>query len=88
MMVPDARTVRPGRERRRHFSPATFIIISEPDRRVHSEAEIRFEKLLTPVLFYAIKTQLKAPKAPFAVSLWHKGVYNKFFLCMEATHMP
>ena len=43
-------------------------------------------------LCYATKTQLKAPKAPnwthflpFAVSLWHKSAYNRFFLCMEAT---
>ena len=54
-----------------------------PVLRLHSDA--------TPALLcqkdtaQGTKSPLSGHFLPFAVSLWHKGVYNRFFRCMEAT---
>ena len=41
----------------------------------HSKSKLQM------LLSYAKKTQLKAS---FTVSLWPKGAYNRFLMCMEA----
>ena len=39
-------------------------------RLLHSRSEIWSEVLLRPDLFYAIKTQLKTPKAPYCIGIF------------------
>ena len=65
--------------------------LASTERRTQDQTEWSTRGVSDTSSLNVIKTHLKALKErgiSFAVSLWHKGAYNRFFPYMEATLMP